>query len=207
MAHEITPFELALRHEVEEDYMRMANGWFFKWHNLTIPNRVVEVEDFYGGNFAVGGIVFQGQIQELYWRSVGKHLVDRVHRGFWQWETASASYPLNLKSASLDALERILNGYIARIVQLATDTDRALRGRGDPKSVQPYNDNGYHAQANAEVVRLKLAHLALLPKGEAKVEKVSWIKKVEEHFTKWRGVYAAVGLGIAVVGLLAKLFF
>ena len=207
MAHEITPFELALQHEVGEDYMRMANGWFFKWHNLTIPNRVVEVEDFYGGNFAVGGIVFQGQIQELYWRSVGKHLVDRVHRGFKQWETASANYPPNLKSASLDALERILNGYIARIVQMATDTDRALRGRGDPKSVQPYNGTGYHAQADAEVIRLKLAHMALLPKEEAKVEKISWIKQVEEHFTKWRGVYAAVGLGTAVVSLIAKLFF
>ena len=109
----------------------MANGWFFKWHNINIPNRVVEVEDFYGGQFAVGGIVFQGQIRDLYWRSVGKHLIDRVHKGFKQWEAASAAYPLNLKSCSLDALEHILNGYIARIVQKAVETDRALRGRGD----------------------------------------------------------------------------
>ena len=105
-----------------------------------------------------------------------------------------------------DALEGLLNGYIARIVQKATETDRVLRGRGDPKSVQPYNGTGYHAQANAEVSRLKQAHVTLLPKEAVKTEDVSRLKRVEEHLTKWRGVYGGIGLLLAMVGLIAKLF-
>jgi hypothetical protein len=207
MPHEVTPFELSFRHEIDEDYVHMANGWFFKWHSINIPNRVVDVEDFFGGRFHVGGIMFQGQIQDLYWRSVGKHLIDRVHRGFQQWEMTCATYPANLKGCALDALEGALLGYTTRIIEKATETDRALRGRGDPSSVQPYNGTGHHSRANLEILRLKQAHAALLPKVETKIEKPSRLKKIEEHFAKWRGVYAGIGLLIAVVGLIAKLIF
>jgi hypothetical protein len=46
-----------------------------------------------------------------------------------------------------------------------------------------------------------------LPKEEAKAETASLIRRVEEHFTRWRGVYAGVGLVLAVVGVIAKVFF
>ncbi len=67
---ETTPFEISLVHELGQDVIRMANDWFFKWHSINIENRTVDVEDFYGGRITVGGIMFQGQIQEIYWSSV-----------------------------------------------------------------------------------------------------------------------------------------
>ena len=203
---EPTPFEISLVHELGQDVIRMANDWFFKWHSINIEGQHVDVEDFYGGRITVGGFVFQGQIQDIYWSSVGKHLVDRVHKGFRQWETECATYPPSLKLSALDALERSLNGYIARIMQHAVRTDAALRGRGDPSSAPAYNSTGTHSRANVEVIRLRAAHLALIPAEESKA-KPSFLKQIEEHFTKWRGVYAAVGLCLAAVGVIAKLFF
>jgi hypothetical protein len=202
--HETTPFEISLVHELGQDSIRMANDWFFKWHSINIPNRVVDVEDFYGGRISVGGIVFQGQIRDIYWSSVGKHLVDRVH-GFRQWENECAAYPPDLKRSALDALERSLNGYIARVIQKAVSTDQALRGHGDPASVPTYNSSGTHSRANVEVIRLKAAHLALIPTVNVTANP-SLLKRTEEHFTKWRGVYAGVSLLLAAIGLAIKFF-
>jgi hypothetical protein len=201
--HEITPFEISLVHELDQDSIRMANDWFFRWHSINIPNRTVDVDDFYGGRISVGGIVFQGQIQDIYWSSVGKHLVDRVHKGFRQWETECVPYALNKKLSALNALERSLNVYIARVMQTAVNTDRALRGHGDPASAPTYNSSGTHSRANVEVIRLKAAHLALIP-TEVVQAKPSLLKRTEEHFTKWRGVYTGVGLLTAVIGLAIK---
>ncbi|MGY4509316.1 hypothetical protein [Bradyrhizobium sp. USDA 3650] len=152
-----TPFEISLVHQLGQDSVRMANDWFFKWHNINIPNHTVDVEDFYGGRIRVGGILFQGQIHDIYWSSVGKHLVDRVHSGFRQWKAECASYPPDLKRSFLDTLERSLNGYIARIVQEATTTDQRLRGNGNPANVPFYNTSETHSRANVEVVRLKVS--------------------------------------------------
>lgn len=183
----------------------MANDWFFKWHCINIENHHVDVEDFYGGRITVGGIMFQGQIQDIYWSSVGKHLVDQVHKGFRQWKNECADYPPKLKLSALNALETSLNGYIARVMQNAVTTDAALRGRGDPSSAPVYNSTGTHSRANVEVIRLKAAHLALIPIEEAK-PKPSLPKRIEEHFTKWRGVYGGVSLLIALIGLAIKFF-
>jgi hypothetical protein len=183
---ETTPFEISLVHELGQDSIRMANDWFFKWHSINIPNGVVDVEDFYGGRISVGGIVFQGQIQDIYWSSVG-------------------NYPPDLRRSVLDALERSLNGYIARVMQTAVRTDQALRGHGDPASVPTYNSSGTHSRANVEVVRLKAAHLALIPTAKP-AGRPSLLKRTEEHFTKWRGVYAGVSLLMAVIGLVIKFF-
>jgi hypothetical protein len=204
MTHEITPFELSLVHELDDEYIRMANGWFFKWHSINMTNRVVDVEDFFGGRFHVGGVVFQGQLQELYWRSVGKHLLDRVHSGFQRWESECATYPPHLKRCALAGLDTVLKRYIAQIMQKGVETDRALRGHGDPHSVPEYNSTGQHSRANVEILRLRQAHEALLPPVNDKPPKVSVIKRTEEHFTKWRGLYAGAGLLIAALGLAAR---
>jgi hypothetical protein len=87
------------------------------------------------------------------------------------------------------------------------ETDRRLRGRGFPDSVEKYGQAEHFLHgAVVEVDRLKAAHLALIPVDEVKA-KPTLLKQIEDHFTKWRGVYAAAGLCLAAVGLIAKLFF
>jgi len=117
---------------------------------------VVEVEDFYGDRIAVGGIRFEGQIQSIYWRSVGKHLIDRVHKGFREWEAECGSYPPNLKRSSLESLSWHLRNYVARIMHHGYETDRRLRGRGFPDGVEKYGQAEHFLHgAVVEVDRLK----------------------------------------------------
>ena len=56
----MTPFELNLRNVLDVERQRFTNKWLFPWHNINIQNRVVDVEDFRGGKFAVGGFLFPG---------------------------------------------------------------------------------------------------------------------------------------------------
>ena len=73
-----TPFELSLEDELDLERQRFVNEWLFRWHNINIAGKVVEVEDFRGGKFHVGGIVFQGQIQEMNWNAIERYLSRKV---------------------------------------------------------------------------------------------------------------------------------
>jgi hypothetical protein len=158
----ITPFELALRHELEGEFVRMASQWFFRWFNINNEGMIVDVEDFYGGRFHTGGIVFQGQIQSLYWRSVEKYLLDVVHQRFRLWYEAAQLYPHHVQQSSLQRTAGQLQTFCARICTHAVDIDRRLRGRGNPQSVQPYNATGVQSAGNAEIDRLRQAYSGIL---------------------------------------------
>ena len=199
----MTPFELSLRQSLEEERVRMSNSWFFKWHNINIPNHVVDVEDFYGGRFHVGGIVFEGQVQMLYWRSVGKYLLDRVHKIFADWSAACASYPLEKQILSLETTAAAARTFVSQTIQTGKSTDKALRGRGFPDSVQEYYASGPHVEANAEIERMKDAHLALLVVPTTETLK-SLPKRIEEFLVTWKGMCTAFGLLIAAVSFIAR---
>ena len=80
--HETTLFEISLVHELDQDSIRMANDWFFKWHSINIPNRGVDVDDFYGGRISVGGIVFQGQYKTFTGRRSASIYLIACTKGF-----------------------------------------------------------------------------------------------------------------------------
>jgi hypothetical protein len=158
-----TPFILALEPELEVEWQRFSNKWLFPWYNLNIEGQVVEVEDFGGGRFHVGGIRFQGQIQEMYWQSVGRYLNQKINEVFKRWDEETASYPLDMRLNSLDRTGHLLRFFSTRVVKQATDTDRALRGNGNPMSVIPeYNSSGVQSAASASILRLLEAHKRLI---------------------------------------------
>jgi hypothetical protein len=193
----MTPFELALRNELHVEWQRFSNDWLFPWHNINIEGRVVEVEDFRGGRFHTGGIVFQGQIQTMFWQSIGRYLSAKIHNIFQNWDEKTRTYPTALRKSSLTGTEQLLRQFVSSIISLATDTDRALRGQGYPDRIDPFNSTGYHSDANAEIHRLVEAHMALLPMEEPKKEQ-SW-------FDWWEAVNIRPGMfGIGVD--LKKLF-
>jgi hypothetical protein len=170
MAPIFTPFDLALRHELEGEYIRMANEWFFKWHNLNIKGHVVDVENFFGGRFHTGGIRFEASIRDSYWHSVQKYLTDKTHSTFVRWSEETKDYPAELRAVSLEAVALDLRGFTRRIVEHAISTDRRLRGQGFPERVEPYNASGLHSNINAEIERLRAAYELLLPNADTPEE-------------------------------------
>ena len=58
----MTPFNLTIENELDIERQRFENKWLFPWHKLNMQGKHVDVEDFRGGRFHVGGIKFEGQI-------------------------------------------------------------------------------------------------------------------------------------------------
>ncbi len=142
--------------------MRISNEWFFRWYNINNQGMSVDVDNFYGGRIRVGGIVFQGQIQSIYWQSVERYLVDFVHHQFRRWQEAVEGYPRDVRKPSLERTAGQLRVFGSRICQHAVETDRRLRGGGRPESVEPYNATGVQSAANAEIERLRQAYSTIL---------------------------------------------
>jgi hypothetical protein len=178
----MTPFELSLRKELDIERQHFVDKWLFPWHNINIPNRVVEVEDFRGGKFAAGGVAFQGQIQERYWGAIRRYLSERVHETIAKWDERTKPYPARLRRSSIDGTEILLRQFAAAIIKASTDTDRRLRGRGFPNNVPPYNASAEHSHANAEIFRLVEAQKALIDPATARRSSLQHIEAVLANF-------------------------
>jgi hypothetical protein len=158
----MTPFELNLRNVLDVERQRFTNKWLFPWHNINIQNGVVDVEDFRGGKFAVGGILFQGDLQQRYWQAIDRYLVGKVHETFQKWNEETGSYQASNRQSSIEGTVVLLRGFVSAIIERATKTDRRLRGRGFPDKVTVYNASGERSHANAEISRLADSHRSLI---------------------------------------------
>jgi hypothetical protein len=94
------------------------------------------------------------------------------------------------RRSSLDGTERILGIFVASVVRNAIDTDQRLRGRGYPPKDTPVESSKAHTSASVEILRLKMAHEALIP-----------IDISTEKLTFWGRVWSAVGLKPGMFGL------
>jgi hypothetical protein len=159
----MTPFELTVQSELDVEWQRFNNEWLFPWHNLNIEGRIVDVPNFQGtSRITIGGCLFQGQQQDIYWQAIGRYLNQKIHEVFRRWDTETSSYPSKLRSGSLDGVDHLLKRFVAKIVTLANDTALRLKARGYPQNVTPYNSTGYHSAANVEIIRLVEAHKSLM---------------------------------------------
>jgi len=122
----------------------------------------------------LGGIVFQGQSQSIFWQALGRYLKGKVHEIFQKWDQETRSYPVSLRLSSLDGTERLLTQFVAGVARRALETDQALRGRGTPATDTPFEGGLAHSSANVEIHRLALAHRTLLPAEHSEGEPSRW---------------------------------
>jgi hypothetical protein len=205
----MTPFEINLQHELDAEFVRMANEWFFKWFNISGEhNRIVDVPTFFGNNFHTAGIVFEGQIQELYWRSVQKYLTDKIHETLRRWDEVTKEYTLDLRGESLKRTGEILCNFSERIISHGVDIDRRLRGRGFPKNVPEYNADRQRSTINAQIIRLEQSYNNLIPKiKHQRNVKFTIIDKFKIWTESWRSVVGFFALLFAVGFGLFRIFF
>ena len=195
-----TPFELDLCHQIEADLLRFSNEWLFQWHKINMPNRIVDVDDFNGRRISLGGCVFEGQPQDIYWQAVGRHLTNYTRATVSRWSVETASYPIKLKVASLKKCEALLIYYIAQIVSRATDTDQRLRGRGFPEQDVPLHSSRTQSLANSNARTLIAAQSALLAEGTN-----TWISAANRWAIQNAGLLAVCGILIAIASAIIAL--
>ena len=78
----MTPFELALKNELDVEWQRFVNQWLFKLHGMTYQGGVTDVDDFRGGRIHYSGIKFETQQQQVYWQAVSRYLTQKVNEIF-----------------------------------------------------------------------------------------------------------------------------
>jgi hypothetical protein len=129
----MTPFELSLGHELDIERQRFDSEWLFQWYNILSEKRIVDVPDYRGGRITLGGIRFEGQSQSIYWQALGRYLNGKVHEIFQRWDRETSPYPPALRRSSLDGTERLLQQFVAALMERANSTDQ----KGAERTVMP----------------------------------------------------------------------
>ena len=163
----------------------------------------VDVEDFRGGNFYLGGIVFEGQTQQLYWQAVERYLAREIHETFKRWDNETEAYPKAARLTSLEATRLLIRQLVSTTVHSAVDTDRRLRGRGFPDNVPVYDAKKELARANEEIVGLEASHRSLVENVDAPIPLPV---RIEAFATRYRGIVAIIALIAALVFGLLRFF-
>src|ERR1700682_6427099 len=99
---------------------------------MTYEGGQTDVEDFRGGRIHLSGCTFGYQQQTIYWQAIDVYLRQKTHAVFTQWDADTQNYPLTTRRASIEGVEQALKRFVARILSLSLDTDKRLRGSGNP---------------------------------------------------------------------------
>jgi acetyl esterase/lipase len=89
----MTPFEVSLQSELDLEQYRFGNEWLFRWRNLNIEGKTVDVDRFDGGRITLGEITFGDQQQSIFWQAIGRYLNGKVHSTFQKWDEETKGYP------------------------------------------------------------------------------------------------------------------
>jgi hypothetical protein len=124
-----TPFANRLWLELDNEFLRMLNEWFFKWHHIKGASRV-EIDSFAGRPICYSGISFFGSARQVYWDTIQRYLRNKVQSLFEAVEVEIKSYSPDLRIVALEDLTRIITGFAHKVRREAVKKDRILRGNG-----------------------------------------------------------------------------
>jgi hypothetical protein len=201
----MTPFELSLQIELDTEYHRFDSEWLFRWHGLSYKGGLTDVDDFKGGRIRAGGVKYEYQLQQIFWQTLSRYLAQKVHESFKRWDAETKSYPLEKRLLSLNGTEGTVTHFARQIVKRGIETDRALRGGGNPQSVRPYNSAGSVA-AIAEVNRLALAHRDLIEQAMAEAKRAAEQSKSVSGRPIWKWLERSYAENKALIWLLGIVF-
>jgi len=123
----LTPIGSRLSISLDDEYMRMQNEWFFKWHQIGGP-RAVEIESFRGKPICYGGIKYSGSAILIYWQTIQLYLRKKIGAIFDNLEEDIKKYLLEIRNKALTEVEFIVTQFGAKIRRAAIEKDRILRG-------------------------------------------------------------------------------
>jgi hypothetical protein len=192
----MTPFELSLQSELDVEALRFDNEWLFKWRGMTYEGGITDVDNFLGGRIHYGGTKFGDQQQQVFWQALQRYLSQKVSEIYKRWDADTRTYQPAIRKSSLDGTERLLNQFAARVMVRATETDRALRGGGDPRNVMEYDHRPQSGRISYEIGMLAQAHRLLLGKKDLKGEPLlrAQRKWLETFYAENKGLIWAAGL-------------
>lgn len=182
-----TPVGSRLSTSLSDEYLRMQNEWFFKWHQIG-GARAVEIDSFRGKPICYGGIAFSGSAHRVYWDTIQLYLRKKLASIFNELEDELKGYSLEIKDRALTEAKGIVVRFATQIRRAAVEKDRILRGNGI--RFPPQHDFGQWPECRPEDIEARVEGLrriycdlqlnvggVAMPFGVIPKEKVTLVKK------------------------------
>ncbi|PKN68651.1 MAG: hypothetical protein CVU54_13540 [Deltaproteobacteria bacterium HGW-Deltaproteobacteria-12] len=185
-----------IKERIEFEFQKLEKDKVTPWA-FFLSGKELKLTDFFGKQVYYFGIEFEGSPREVFWKGfIQPFLQDITSRSFTETREFCITREIEMKQP-IEETARLLKAGINRIYERMSDIDRGLRGLGFPNSVPKYNPRSEIETSEAFVLERMDAELALAPKKRKTLNTIY----EEQKFWFW-----FIGIAIAVLGLLVKLF-
>lgn len=122
-------------------------------------HKELKVEGCRGEKIHYSGIEFSGSPREVFWTFMRPCLEDVVAAALAEAEEAGKKYTPEVAREGMDESAALLKALVVKVYTRMADIDRRLRGKGDPRSVKPYDPTGkitemeQHIEERARVIK------------------------------------------------------
>ena len=151
-----SPIAARVSLSLDEEYLRMQNEWFFKWHHIG-RERPVEIDSFDGRNLVYGGVAFAGSPHDMYWQTIQRYLRKKIGAIFDEVEAELPKYSIEVRETALQEIRYTVRRFAAKIREAAVEKDRVLRGNG--VSFPPACDFGQWLGCSSADIDVRVASL------------------------------------------------
>jgi hypothetical protein len=150
----MTSFGRRLAAELEQEFSRLANEWYLKWHELA-RGEPIDLDDFRGGRIRLDGMRFDAGAELAYWSAAARYARGKIEETFGRAEAEiQARAGARLEAIAEDAAIH-LRCFLERLHRHAVFTEYRLQARGYPD--ESYLDARKDGTMAAEIQRRKMA--------------------------------------------------
>jgi hypothetical protein len=211
MARVVTPFGYKLQTELSNEFSRMDSEWFFPWHGLN-SGREINLDRFDGRRIRLGGGTYGGSDEGVFWSAIGRYLSNKINEVFDLADKEIRHASQSKVRAIVEDAASVVEEYCWRIRRHAIDTDRRLRGRGNPNPdySSPHADK---MEFTSEIARRKAALVSFHVPEEALEPTrslpppLTLSKRFERVYDANKGKWATVALIVGAIGVALRYFF
>lgn len=191
----VSPAANQFASELEDEFRRMCNEWFFPWHHAK-SDRGMSVDDFNGRKIRYANIGFSGSSEIVYWAALDRYLRQKIASAFITIEQIVADNTHD-PEYELGWLTSKVNELTARVAHKASETYYLLKGAKGVLLVLEASRLLVDARAQSEYLREAVQ--------QRKVVGRSYFARVIRSLTEpeFVGKIALVLFG-AVAGILLK---
>ena len=150
----MTSFGRRLAAEFEQEFSRLANEWYLKWHELA-RGEPIDLDDFRGGRIRLDGMRFDASAELAYWSAAARYARGKIEETFGRAEEEiQARAGADLEAIAEDAAIH-LRCFLERLHRHAVFTEYRLQARGYPD--ESYLDARKDGTMATEIQRRKMA--------------------------------------------------
>ena len=147
-------FGRRLAAELEQEFSRLANGWFLQWHGLA-RGEPIDLDDFRGGRIRLEGMRFDASAELAYWSAAARYAHGKIEETFGRAEEEICARAGDGLDAIAEDVAIQLRSFLERLHRHAVFTQYRLQARGYPD--ERYLDVRKDAAIAAKIQHRKIA--------------------------------------------------